>query len=314
MVNGRLGNCFGECGAVNGGTQTRIVRCRDNNNVIVADFNCDPNTRPDDTQNCTPGGPTCTCPSGYQNQGGVCVVIPPTCPSGYHYNGSQCVHWVLGNPGSCSVTACGATGTRLTPYVCQNQSGQAATCTTTQPTAQSNSCSPSPETCTCTPPAQNYGDGICRPPQIDGACGTASTSTPTRTLGSQLCASPTMTPINLTYPTPGGDLGFSAASWSWQCQGTSSTLGYCGAPRIVDALSCRTDASAPGSWGLPQAESYCNFSADLPQPTFIQVNMGNPQCDWLGFNCTVTMTWSCQGINGGNSINNCSKTVPSGPL
>ena len=145
-------------------------------------------------------------------------------------------------------------------------------------------------------------NNVCQSNGVAGACGSANTTIPTRTLGTQLCAVGAAT--TPTYPQP-GPMSYSY-SWSWQCAGTNNAAtAYCSAPRIVDALSCKTNVLPPSGVSPSLAENYCNYSASLP--FYFTTVTSTQQCDWLGMNCTTHLSWSCPGINGGTSINNCSQ-------
>jgi hypothetical protein len=136
-----------------------------------------------------------------------------SCPAGYHLNPTNdvCVQWRYTANG-CSSNACGVNGTTTYTSSCVNTSGAQVTgCNPSlnQP-PQGVSCSPNPNTCTCTPPRVNVG-GACVI-QTNGACLSPHPSPRVLTVNQAMpadnCQSGSASP-NYTSVPAGGQVTFS---------------------------------------------------------------------------------------------------------
>jgi hypothetical protein len=118
---------------------------------------------------------------------------------------------------------------------------------------------------------------------INGACGSSSGAGPFTTTPPNLCSSG-----NATTPVNSG-----SGQWTWSCQGINggTNVTNCSATAPVNGTCGSSSGAGPFTTTPPNLCSSGNAA--------VVVNNGSGQ--W---------TWSCQGINGGTTVTNCSATAP----
>ncbi len=221
---GGFGSCSKPCG---GGTQTQVVECRNQKDVVVADSSCT-GPKPANSRSCNVEG----CTSTYT--------------------------WNIGAYGTCSKT-CG-TGARTRTVVCQNQNGQTvadSSCPSPKPTTTSP-CNTEP----C-PPDVTYAwqvtPGIC---SKECGGGTATDVVVCKrndgtTANDSLCNAATKPPTNRTCNTQNCPVVY---SYLWEPQPWSVCSKTCGGGTQSRSLACRRNDGAYVS------TTYCN-AANKPEAT-----------------------------------------------
>jgi hypothetical protein len=229
------------------------------------------------------------CAANQSVVGGVCSNNPPTCPSGYHLSAGQCVRWVLGSPGSCSATICGTSGLITTPYVCVNEANQSATCAIPAPASQTQPCTASGPTCTCTPPLVNVG-GSCVS-AVPGACLDPNpVINSSAALPNPLCANNTTpSPSSFTVPV-GGFTTYSCLGVNSPINATNCRVTRCGSNQsVVGGVCTDNPPTCPATYHLNSSNQCVRWELGNP---------GSCSSNACGVNGTITTPYVCRNTSG----------------